>query len=437
MDNREAARQVAARLRSAGHTAWFAGGCVRDRLLARPAKDHDVATSATPGEVIAHFPKARTVGAHFGVVLVREAGHSIEVATFRKDGDYRDGRRPESVSFAGAEEDARRRDFTINGLFEDPESGEIIDHVGGRADLDARLIRAIGDPAARFAEDHLRLLRAVRFATVLPGFRIEEETWRALVARAADLSRIAVERIHQELTRIWTSPNRLTGFDLLADSGLMDAFWPEINALRGCEQPPDFHPEGDVFVHTRLMLGMLPADAPESLVLATLLHDIAKPATATRDPDGRIRFNGHDRRGAEMAADMLRRLRYPNRVIDEVVEMVARHMQFMHVKEMRAAKLRRFMSRPTFPMELELHRVDCASSNGFTDNLEFLRDKQREFAEEPVIPPPLLTGRDLMAHGIPAGPRLGAMLREIQSLQLERALGTRDEALAWLAAREK
>ncbi len=435
MTNRRLAIEIARRLRQHGHTAWLAGGCVRDRLLGRTPKDHDIATSAPPEAVTHLFPGARTVGAHFGVVLIKQDGEAVEVATFRSDGPYKDGRRPESIRFASAEEDARRRDFTINGLFEDPESGELIDHVGGRADLETKTIRAIGDPAQRFAEDHLRLLRAVRFATVLDGFEIEPATWSALCHAALDLRRIAPERIRQELQPIWTSPRRQRGFDLLVQSRLIDTFWPEVRALEGCEQPPEFHPEGDVLTHTRLMIGMLPDDAPESLVLATLLHDIGKPASFERDETGRIRFHGHDRVGAEMAADMLRRLRYPNRTIDDVAFMVSRHMRFMHVKEMRVAKLKRFMAAPTFPQEIELHRVDCASSNGFTDNLEFVLEKQHEFSNQPIIPPPLLDGRDLLARGIPPGPRIGQLLAEAQSLQLEGEFTSREQALHWLDTR--
>jgi putative nucleotidyltransferase with HDIG domain len=435
-DPSQAAADAAAVLKQAGFQVLFAGGCVRDRLRGVEPKDFDLATDARPDDVLALFPRARAVGAHFGVVLASHRGHDFEIATFRGDGPYRDGRRPESVTFATPVEDARRRDFTVNGLFQDPFTSRIIDHVGGQADLAARLLRAIGNPAARFAEDHLRLLRAVRFATVLEGFRIEPATWAALQALAPQVAGVAAERVRAELSLIWRSPRRQAGFDLLVDSGLMAQILPEVLALRGCEQPPQWHPEGDVFTHTRMMLGLLAADAPETLVWAVLLHDIAKPATATVDPDGRIRFSGHDRVGAEMAGSILRRLRFPNDFIAEVEEMVARHMAFMHVSQMRAAKLRRFMARPTFANELELHRLDCAASNGFTDNYEFLLAKQIEFANEPLLPPPLLNGHDLVALGFPPGPALGRLLGEIQTLQLEGALPDRAAALAWAAARK-
>jgi poly(A) polymerase len=432
---RHTAFSFARRLADAGHTAYFAGGCVRDRLLGKEPKDYDIATSATPAQVLRLFPGSNEVGAHFGVVIAKSDGHPVEIATFRTDGSYRDGRRPDAVTFSTPAEDAQRRDFTINGLFEDPATGTIIDHVGGRTDLAAGILRAIGDPAARFAEDSLRLLRAVRFAVTL-GFAFEPATWRAMVDHADGLARIAPERIREEFSRILVLPDRARGLDLLVDSGLIRHFLPEVLALIGCEQPPEWHPEGDVFTHTRLMLGMLPADAPLELCLAVLLHDIAKPPTRTLDPDtGRIRFNGHDALGAEMARAILNRLRYPNDTIDSVVFMVSRHMQFMNVRQMRVAKLKRFMAAPTFPLELELHRVDCASSNGFTENLDFLLARRAEFGSAPIIPPPLVTGRDLIDLGLRPGPVFKELLEAAQTEQLEGRLADRAEALAWIRAR--
>ncbi len=433
MTAREAAVSLALRLKQAGHTAYFAGGCVRDRLLGKEPKDYDIATSATPQEVLILFPGSNEVGAHFGVIIAKTGGHHVEIATFRTDGSYKDGRRPESVAFSTPEEDARRRDFTVNGLFEDPESGEIIDYVGGRADLDVGILRAIGDPAARFAEDALRLLRAVRFAAVL-GYEIESGTWAAIRENARQLARISPERIREEFSRIITSPRRALGLDLLVRSGLIEHFLPEVLALIGCEQPPEWHPEGDVYTHTRIMLEMLPDDASLELCLAVLLHDIAKPPTRTLDGE-RIRFNGHDALGATMAEAILRRLRYPNHVIEDVSFMVSRHMQFMNVQNMRTAKLKRFMAAPTFPQELELHRVDCGSSNGFTDNLEFLIARGEQFAAEPLIPPPLVTGRDLIALGLQPGPHFKQLLDAVQIEQLEGRLADRDEALEWLKER--
>ncbi len=426
--------EIIHRLHQAGHQAFLAGGSVRDHLLERESKDHDIATSATPPQIAALFPGSQLVGAHFGVIIVPAAGRRwVEVATFRTDGSYGDGRRPQSVTFSSPEEDARRRDFTINGLFFDPESGTLIDHVGGQADLRARVVRAIGDPAARFTEDHLRLLRAVRFAATLE-FEIEPATWDAMRACAPLIAQISPERVRDELDRLWLSPQRVRGFDLLVDSGLMAQVLPEIMTLQGCDQPPQFHPEGDVFVHTRLMLSLLPADASLPLVLSVLFHDIAKPATRTVDADtGRIRFNGHDKLGAEMTDAILRRLKYPNEIIEAVTAAVANHMHFIGVQQMRTATLKRFLARPHIEDELALHRVDCLGSNGLLDNYEFLQEKRAEFATaaQPLIPPPLLTGRDLIALGWTPGPHFTGVLHTAQTLQLEGTLTTKEEALAW------
>jgi len=431
MTAREAAVALARRLKAAGHEALFAGGCVRDKLLGHPPEDYDIATSAVPSEVLELFPKSNEVGAHFGVVIAKHGGHHVEIATFRTDGSYRDGRRPESVTFSTPQEDARRRDFTINGLFEVPDTGEVIDYVGGLDDLKAGIIRAIGDAKARFTEDGLRLLRAVRFAARL-GFTIEPETDKALRECAPLLDRISPERIRDEFSKILTSPRRRAGVEHLVETDLIRHFMPEALPLIGCEQPPEWHPEGDVFVHTMIMLEMLAPDAPLELCLAVLLHDIAKPPCRTIDPDGRIRFNGHDALGAQMAETILRRLRYPNQIISDAVSMVARHMQFMNVQKMRVAKLKRFMAEPTFDRELELHRVDCASSNGFTDNYEFLQAREAEFAAEPLIPPPLVTGKDLIKLGLQPGPRFKEILEAIQNEQLEGRVLEREDALELL-----
>ncbi len=431
MPARDAALELARRLKAAGHEALFAGGCVRDKLLGHEPEDYDIATSAVPSEVLDLFPGSNEVGAHFGVVIAKHGGHHIEIATFRTDGSYRDGRRPESVTFSTPQEDARRRDFTINGLFEVPETGEVIDYVGGLADLDAGIIRAIGDAAARFTEDGLRLLRAVRFAARI-GFTIEPATDAALRDCAKLLDRISPERIRDEFSKILTSPRRRAGVEHLVETGIIRHFLPELLPTVGCDQPPEWHPEGDVFTHTMIMLGMLAPDAPIELCLAVLLHDIAKPPCRTVDPDGRIRFNGHDALGAEMAETILRRLRYPNHVIDDAVAMVARHMQFMNVRKMRVARLKRFMAVPTFEREMELHRVDCASSNGFTDNYEFLQAREAEFAAEPLIPPPLVTGKDLIKLGLQPGPRFKDILEAIQTEQLEGRIMEREPALEYL-----
>lgn len=431
MPDRAAALDLARRLSDAGHVALFAGGCVRDRLLGREPKDYDIATSARPEEIIRLFPGANEVGAHFGVVIAKHDGHHIEIATFRTDGSYKDGRRPESVTFSSPEEDAQRRDFTVNGLFERPDSGEVIDYVGGVADLRAGVLRAIGDPIARFTEDGLRLLRALRFSTTL-DLNIESNTLTAIGERASLLERISPERIRDEFSKILNSSRRRAGIECLVQTGLMAHVIPEFLKTIGCEQPPEWHPEGDVYTHTCIMLEMLADDAPLELCLAVLLHDIAKPPCQTFDD--RIRFNGHDAMGAEMADTILRRLRYSNDIIHAAVPMVARHMQFMNVQQMRTAKLKRFMAEPTFHEEMELHRVDCASSNGFTDNYEFLQVKEAEFAAEPLIPPPLVSGRDLIKLGLKPGPRFKEILEAVQTEQLEGRILDREPALDYLKA---
>ena len=425
------AREVAQRLRGAGHVAYFAGGCVRDMVRGLAAKDFDIATDATPNVVQKIFPHTYAVGAHFGVVVVVKNGFNFEVATFRSDGAYLDHRHPVDVRFSSPEEDAKRRDFTINGMFFDPEKNEVIDFVGGRADLDARLVRAIGDPAARFAEDRLRMLRAVRFATVL-DYKIDNQTWDALVASAASINEISAERIREELLKIFLSPNRVRGWDLLDRSGLMRTILPELDAMKGCLQPEQFHPEGDVFEHTRLMLELLPEKVSVPLVLSVLFHDVAKPVTATVDETGRIRFNEHDRIGAAMTESIMERLRFSRAEIEAVVEMVRQHMVFKDVPKMRVAKLKRFMARPTFEEELELHRVDCASSHRMMENYEFLLRKREEFANEPIIPPPLVRGDDLIALGMQPGPKFGEILEAVETRQLEGVLKDRQEALDWV-----
>ena len=425
------ARTIVRKLRGAGHVAYYAGGSVRDLLRGQVPKDIDVATDARPEAVQKMFSRTYAVGAHFGVIVVLEEGFQFEVATFRSDGIYLDGRRPTEVHFATAAEDAARRDFTINGMFFDPEANEVIDFVGGRADLQARLIRAIGDPGQRFAEDRLRMLRAVRFATVL-GFEVDPSTWGAVVAQAPSIDEISAERIREELVRIFMSPQRVRGWDLLDASGLMRVILPELEAMKGCEQPPQFHPEGDVFKHTRIMLDLLPKEASLPLVFSALFHDIGKPPTSSVDENGRIRFNGHDRVGAEMTEAVMQRLRFSRAEMDATVEAVRQHMVFKDVPNMRVAKLKRFMARPTFADELELHRVDCESSHGLLDNYDFLRQKREEFANEPIIPPPLVRGGDLLALGLKPGPKIGEILEAVETRQLEGALRDREEALEWV-----
>jgi len=428
---REAALAVVQRLKSAGHEALWAGGCVRDELRGVFPNDYDVATSAVPDESRQLFQKRVEVGAQFGVLVVLDFGAPVEVATFRTDGAYQDGRRPEGVTFTSAEEDAKRRDFTVNGLFYDPERETVIDYVGGQEDLNQQRLRAIGDPHARFREDKLRLMRAVRFAAEL-DFEIEPATWAAMTAMAAEIGVVSPERIRQELCKTFLSQNRVRGFDLLDASGLLEQILPEVSALKGCEQPPEFHPEGDVFVHTRIMLSLLPETVSLPLVLGVLFHDIGKRPTYTVDDTGRIRFNGHDRVGAAMTERLMERLRFSRDEIEATVEIVRQHMVFKDVQQMRVAKLKRFMSRPTFDEELELHRVDCSSSHGMLDNYVFLQEQSEAFANEPLIPQPLINGRDLIAAGWKPGPLMGEILAEVQTRQLEGALTNREEALSWV-----
>ena len=425
------AREICARLRDHGHVAYLAGGCVRDMVRGLTPKDFDVATDTPPEVVQRIFKHTYAVGAKFGVIVVVENGTNFEVATFRSDDAYIDGRRPSAIHFASPEEDARRRDFTINGMFFDPAKDQVIDFVGGRADIEAKLVRAIGDPAQRFSEDRLRMLRAVRFATVL-DYKIGKQTWDALVANSAAILEISAERIRDELVKIFLSPNRLRGWDLFDKSGLVRTILPELEAMKGCKQPEQFHPEGDVFEHTRLMLQLLPAKVSVPLVFSVILHDIAKPVTAQVDATGRIRFNEHDRIGAAMTEQIMERLRFSRAEIDATVEMVRQHMVFKDVPKMRVAKLKRFMARPTFNEEMELHRVDCESSHRILDNYEFLLRKRDEFANEPIIPPPLVRGDDLIALGLKPGPKFGEILETVETRQLEGTLRTRDEAIEWV-----
>jgi len=432
MKPKSAATDIARRLQEAGHTAYFAGGCVRDELLGLDPHDYDIATSAKPTEVQQLFPHTQAVGAHFGVILVMEHGRAFEVATFRSDHEYIDGRRPEMVTFSTPEEDAARRDFTINGMFHDPVADKFIDFVGGQVDLKSKTLRAIGDPVARFREDKLRLLRAIRFAARF-GYEIDPATWDAIKVHAADIHAVSAERIREELVKIFAHANRVRGFDLLDQSGLLKEILPEIEALKGCEQPAQFHPEGDVFVHTRAMLELLPPDAPVAVALSVLFHDIGKPPTFRYHKDeDRIRFSGHDRVGAEMTGRVMERLRFSRADIDRTVEAVRQHMVFKDVQNMRTAKLKRFMARDGFDEELELHRVDCLSSHGALDNYNFLKTKAEEFANEPLIPPPLVTGHDLMALGWKPGPHFGPILEAVQTAQLEGTLSTTEEAINWV-----
>ena len=430
------AREIARVLRSAGHRALFAGGCVRDLLLGRTPKDFDITTSARPDEIIRLFPRTVETGKAFGVVQVVLAGHPTEVATFRRDIGSADGRRPDAIEFSTPEQDAQRRDFTINGLFLDPDTGAVLDFVNGRQDLEHKLIRTIGQPQERFNEDYLRLLRAVRFAATLE-FTIEPATFTALQELAPRITGISSERIQQELSRLlMEAPHAGQALRLLQASGLLAILLPEVAALEGQAQPPQFHPEGDVFEHTVLMLDAMSPERDRTLAWAVLLHDIGKPPTAelTHEPDGseRIRFNFHDEAGARMAEAILRRLKMPADEIKAVAYCVKNHMRFKEARQMRRAKLRHFVGAPTFPVELALHRLDCLASHGDLGIFDFLVKFQDELKHEPVLPKPWITGDDLLTRGFKSGPELGRWHKRAYEMQLEGHYTSREELLAWL-----
>lgn len=420
------AEDIVRRLRGAGHAAVFAGGCVRDALRGARVKDIDIATSATPEQVAALFPAHSVgVGKAFGVMLVVRDGVPYDVATFRTDGGYQDGRHPESIVYDTAEHDAQRRDFTVNALFYDPIAGRVIDFVGGERDLRAGIVRTVGDPIRRFREDRLRLLRAVRFASVC-GWRIEAETWAALKAEAPALGCVSMERIRTEFLRtLCEAPVPSKGLRLLAEGGLLGVFLPEIVALRGCLQDPVWHPEGDVWAHTARMLDLTPAPRPPELVWAVLLHDVGKPAALRvgRKPDGSpwYRTPGHAAIGAEMAEGILRRMKESRAITGRVVAAVRNHMQFMELPKMRTATIRRMLGRPTIALELALHRLDCLSSHAKLDLYDLARAHLAAFAKEPVLPPKAVTGRDLLALGMRPGPAMGRLLERLYAKQLEGA----------------
>jgi poly(A) polymerase len=420
------ARSIVDRLRAAGHTAYLVGGCVRDLLLGRTPNDFDVATSARPDELLRLFPGADRVGAHFGVVLVHDEGAHVEVASFRSDLEYLDGRHPEAVRFeTDPREDALRRDFTINALLFDPITGEVLDFTNGRADLDAKIVRAIGDPETRFREDHLRLMRAVRFAARL-GFEIEPRTFAAMRRLAPLIQTVSAERVRDELARILTEGGVRRGLELMDATGLLHEVLPEIEAMKGVEQPPEFHPEGDVWTHTLIMLGGLRNPSLE-LALGVLLHDVGKPPTFRVAE--RIRFDGHVEEGVKLAHALLNRLRFPNHTIEQVEALIANHMKFRETPHMRESTLKRFIRMPDFEEHMELHRLDCLSSHGHLDNYEFVRRKQSEVPPEELKPKPLITGDDLIAQGMKPGPIFGKLLHEIEDAQLEGRITTREEAL--------
>ena len=426
------ARRVGRKLQVCGHAAYLVGGCVRDLLLKREPEDYDLATDAPPERVLALFPGAQLVGAHFGVVLVREDGAEVQVATFRSDHSYMDGRHPSEVRFeTDPRQDVLRRDFTINALLMDPRGGEVLDFVGGREDLARGVIRAIGDAEARFGEDHLRMLRAIRFAARF-GFQIEAGTWAAMQRLRERIRLISAERIRDELVRIFTEGGAVRGLDLLDESGLLEVLLPEVTAMKGVAQPPEFHPEGDVWTHVRLMLGEMRHPTP-TLAMGVLLHDVGKPRTfAVRE---RIRFDGHAELSAQMAVEILGRLRFSNDDIRHVAALAAHHLRFKDITRMRTSTLKRFLRLDRFEEHLELHRLDCVSSHRMLDHYWFAKSKLEEFSGEQLKPKPLLTGHDLIAAGYQPGPIFARILKAVEDAQLEGEIRTRDEALELVRAR--
>jgi poly(A) polymerase len=436
MNARPLAESVCRTLRAAGHQAFFVGGCVRDILLKREPADYDVATDATPDRVQQLFPHSLAVGAKFGVIVVMEdseadASAQVEVATFRSDVNYSDGRHPDQVVFASTpQEDVKRRDFTINALLLDPETQEILDFVGGRDDLRAGIIRAIGRPDDRFREDKLRMVRAVRFAARF-RYAIEAATFSAILKSAPDIHEVSAERLRDELTKILTEGAARRGFELLDETRLLTELLPEIARMKGVEQPPQFHPEGDVWTHTLIMIDGLRAGCSPTLAWGVLLHDVGKPPTFTppSGPNGRIRFDEHVEVGTHMAEEICRRLRFSNDDTAQIAALVANHLRFKDVPQMKTSTLKRFVRLDRFEEHLELHRLDCSSSHGHLDNYDFVRRFLAETPPEQVRPPRLLTGDDLISLGYRPGPPFHAILEAVEEAQLSGSVTTREAAL--------
>jgi len=426
---REKAVAVIERLKQAGYEAYFAGGSVRDMLLGRDPDDYDIATAARPEDIQKIFSRTLEVGAQFGVVLVLSDGDAFEVATFRYDGPYLDGRRPSEVRYARLEEDIRRRDFTVNGLMYDPLEDRLIDLVGGRDDLARRRIRAIGDPRARFQEDRLRMIRAARFSASL-GFDIEQETLDAIRAEASHITQVSWERIGEEVTRILTEGGARRGFEIMDATGLLPHILPEISAMHGVEQSPDYHPEGDVFVHTMLVLEKL-VEPTESVAYGAFLHDVGKPVTAARN-EQRITFYGHTEQGAEMAVAILKRLKRSRSVWERVAYLVKNHLRHVQAPKMRVSTLKRFLGEPGIEELLEVTRLDALASNGDLQYYDFCRQKMAELKHEEIHPPPLVTGKDLIALGLEPGPIFHVILDRVKEAQLEGELRDRQQALDWI-----
>ncbi len=438
MSQKEKAISIIRRLSEEGYEAYLAGGCVRDYLLGKSPQDYDIATNARPEAIQKIFPQTVAVGTQFGVILVIAGGEPFEVATFRYDGPYLDGRRPSHVRFASMEEDILRRDFTINGMVYDPIADRVIDLVGGRGDLSRRLVRAIGDPRERFQEDRLRMVRAVRFAAGL-GFTIEEDTFKAVRGQASTITQISWERIGEEITRILTEGGARRGFELLDATGLLQVLLPEIEAMKGVEQSPDFHPEGDVFTHTLLMLEQisnLKSQISETLAYGCLLHDIAKPVCIKKERD-RVTFYGHTEKGAEMAEEVLKRLKRSRAVWERVAYLVRNHLRHTQAPKMRLSTLKRFLGEEGIEELLELVRLDALSANGDLQYYQFCRQKMAELKKEEIHPEPLLRGRDLIAMGFSPGPLFQNILKEVEEAQLNGEISTKEQAVEWVIKQYK
>ena len=420
---------IVERLRDEGYESYLAGGCVRDMLLGRAPQDYDITTNATPADIVKIFPKTIPVGAQFGVVLVVVEGQPFEVASFRHDGPYLDGRRPTHVRYGSLEEDILRRDFTINGMIYDPISDQVIDRIGGRKDLEGKLVRAIGDPRSRFEEDRLRMVRAVRFAASL-GFTIESETLEAIRELAPTIKQISWERSGEEITRILTEGGAKTGFELLDRTGLLKVLLPEVDAMKGVEQSPDYHPEGDVFTHTMLTLSHLGAPT-ETLAYGCLLHDVAKPVCIRRD-EQRLTFYGHTEKGAEMAEEVLKRLKRSRATWERVAYLVRNHLRHIQAPQMKLSTLKRFLGEEGVDELLELTRIDALSANGDLTHYQFCKSKLAELKKEEIHPEPLLRGRDLIAMGFSPGPRFHEILKRIEDAQLGGELSSREGAMEWV-----
>ena len=436
MPARELANSICDALEREGYQAFLVGGCVRDVLLARDPIDYDVATNAAPQQVLRLFPESLTVGAEFGVVLVSRNGYKVEVATFRHDVGYSDGRHPDVVVFANtAQEDVSRRDFTINGLLMRHTTNEVLDYVGGIADLQAGIIRAIGDPERRFTEDKLRMLRAVRFAARFI-YTIESKTFEAIRTHASEIHSVSAERIHEELSKLLTEGGARRGFELLDETGLLQQVLPEIAALKGVQQPPEYHPEGDVWIHTRMMLEGIPAGASRTLAWGVLLHDVGKPATfrAAAVTGDRIRFDGHAEVGVRIAADICKRLKFSNDETNQILALVENHMKFKDVAQMRPSTLKRFVRQPHFDEHMALHRLDCLASHHNMEVYHMVQNFLIHTPTEQVRPTRLLTGDDLSEMGYAPGPEFKVILGALEDAQLEGRVTTREAANGFVLA---